>query len=662
MKFRVWWGCLLMAVIAGGCGGGGNVAEKIAQIRVWEDQSWTANGRLVSMLADRDETVRERAAYALGRVDDTLTLDTLREVLLTDKSPKVRAAAAFALGVWTWKVGKNALVEALPKETDPDVLIAILQAAARVYAREEYAVFFPYLHHSDPRVRAQTAQTLDMLNRREATDSIIPLLDDPEPSVRKTALLSLIRIGVEQAARQGARFVNDPDPEIRALAYKLAGSARFPERNALLIAGFRDPEPQVRCAVADACIVMRDTGVLNPILQMLPSEPRVDVIQRVLRAAAEHIHAHLGEWVLPLLSHPDPTVRAQAVNALCNRRDTPCWAEIARAETDPDWRVRVAIFDAIAKTARFVPVDTQIIFPMARRLMEDPSPRVRAKALQTYIDYGGGDGDRYLARLYHDSSDYVVAMAVQLIGTYHINLYTDSLHQLYQKYASDPNPDVKWAILAASANMLPTVQIDSIRQDIINWGMADPNRLVRWYTIAVAFKFRQDRRHELGVFETDLTVANVDSLLPEYASPPLARIETTRGAITVELDTRWAPRAVRQFMENARMGAYDNTPINELQGGQLVTLGDRYGDEANLPPADVRDEYSPQRVEPGTLMWSIIARHAGRGTFMIALNRLPYQDWRYPVFGRVREGLDVARNLTLADTVRTIQILPAGAS
>ncbi len=652
--------CVLLLL---GCSSESKVKEKIAQIRVWEDQGWTANGRLTNYLSDKSEAVRERAVLALGRVNDTLALDSLRRVLLSDPSPKVRGGAAFALSIWTWKVGKATLLEALPKENDPEALVAILLGLAKTYAREEYAQYISYVRHADPRVRAQTVQTLDMVNRREVADSILFLLDDPDKGVRDITLLALSRMSSERAAKEGLRFINDPDPTTRALAYRLVGSTRFPERNDAIIAGFRDPDDLVRCAVADAALMMRDTSVINAILPTLASDPSVPFIQRTLRALAEHIHAHPRDHVLPLLRlHADPTVRAMAVGALANRRDIPCWAEIAEAEDDPDWRVRLAIFDAIDKVAKFLPPDSAIIPPLVRRLLDDPSPRVRARALQTHVSYGFPEWDIQLARLYNDSSDFVVGMAVQLIGTMHYNLYVDSLYQLYLKHSDNPNPDLKWALMAASANMLPGIQIDSLRQDMINWGMADPNRLVRWYTIAVAYKFKQDRRDELGTYLTDLTVDNIDSLLPAYATPPLARIETTRGTLMLELDARAAPRTVRQFIANAKAGIYDGTPLNDLQGGQMIVLGDRYGDESSLPPANVRDEFSPLRVEAGAVMWSLVSRDSGRGNFMIALTRLPYQDLRYPVFAQVREGLDVARRLTLADTILRVQILDQSVS
>lgn len=658
---RMWHLTLLPCVLlAAGCSTESKVKEKIAQIRVWEDQGWTANGRLTALLSDKNETVRERAALALARVNDTLAVDSLKRVVLSDPSPKVRGAAAFALSAWTWKVGKSALLEAMAREQDPEVLVLILQSLARSYARDESEQYFRFLHHSDPRVRAQTAMTFDIINRRETADSIIPLLDDADASVRKTALFAMGRMGSENAARQGLRFISDPDPTVRAAAYRLVASARIPERNEAILQGFEDPDDMVRCAVADAGMIVRDTSVINRILPTLASDRSPAFVQRVLRAVGEYIHANPTPYVLPLLeTHPDPMVRAMAVNALCNRRDTPCWQEIAVAADDPDWHVRAAIFDAFDKVARYIPPDTAILHPLVRRLLDDPSPRVRARALQTYVSYGFPEWDVHLNRLYHDSSDFVVAMAIQLIGTLHVNVYVDSLYQLYGKYSANPNPDVKWAITAASANMLPSLEIDSLRQDIINWGMADPNRLVRWYTIAVAFKFRQDRRDELGLYFTDLTVENVDSLLPAYTTPPVARLETTRGTVTIELDAQTAPRTVRQFITNARMGAYDNTQFDDIQGSQLIVLGND-GDESNLPPGNVRDEYSPLRADAGAAMWSIVSRDSGRGVFMIALDRLPYQDWRYPVFGRVREGLDVARSLTLVDTLRTVQIIAAG--
>jgi HEAT repeat protein len=173
-------------------------------------------------LSDKNEAVRDRAVLALGRANDTLALDSLRRVLLGDPSAKVRGTAAFAVSAWTWKVGKAALLEALEKEQDPEALVQILQSLARTYAREEYELYYRFLHHPDTRVRAQTALTLDMINRRESADSIIVLLKDPDSFVRETALIS--SPGWDRRRQRAAPDSSMTQSAIRAAAYRVVGS------------------------------------------------------------------------------------------------------------------------------------------------------------------------------------------------------------------------------------------------------------------------------------------------------------------------------------------------------------------------------------------------------------------------------------------------------
>jgi cyclophilin family peptidyl-prolyl cis-trans isomerase len=260
-------------------------------------------------------------------------------------------------------------------------------------------------------------------------------------------------------------------------------------------------------------------------------------------------------------------------------------------------------------------------------------------------------------RLYNDPDPYCVAKAVSLIGSFHVGAYVDSLRPLYQKYRDDPWPDVKWAILATGANLLPSVHIDSIRQDLLDWAMADPNRLVRWYAIAVAEKFRQDLRGGLGIYQTDLTPDNVQELLYPYPTPPQLRFNTTKGSITIELDTEWAPRTARRMIAIAREGGYDHMQINNSQAGQAIQTGDRRGDGMGMPFKTVRDEYSPLRIQRGSVFWLMQTRDAGRGMFGIALTRLPYFDWRQPVIGHVVDGLENADALTAMDSILTVDVL-----
>ncbi|MEW5701643.1 MAG: HEAT repeat domain-containing protein [Candidatus Zixiibacteriota bacterium] len=653
-------GAIVLTLVVASCGTGEKATRrKLAQIAVWEDQGWTANGKLLSYLSDRNEQVRERAMLAVGRVNDTLAIDSVRRVLLDDPSAKVRAMAACAFGIWQWKYGKDALLQAVAREQDPGALIAILQGLGRVYARDEYQRYIHLLHHADPRVRLQTAQTLDLVNRRDVVDSVLPLCNDPDPTIRRGAIYSLIRCLSKPAAEWAAAHRHDPDPTTRGLLYRLAASGRLPSTSDIIVEGLDDPDPRVRTACADALLIARDTTTVSRVLPRLETETDPGVVTRLTRAIGEHWYPPALPALRKLLHHPEPAVRLQATLVLCNQRDLPCGESIVPAAADPNPLVRLAFLDALEKAQRFAPIDTTVVLPALRTLISDPFPPVRAGAAKSYIYSGGSGWDVYLNQMLHDPDPQVVTMAVGLIGTLKLYGYVDSLHALFRAHRQDPNPDVKWAILASGTNLLPTVRIDSIRQDFLDWGMADPNRLVRWYTIAVAFKFRKDLRDGLGVYKTDLTVDNLDSLLPRYATPPLARLETTKGPITIRLDTHMAPRTVRQFISIARAGIYDHAPITDYQPGSVIQCSDSRGDGGGFPPANVRDEYSPRRIGEGSVFWNSATRDTGRGIFSIALTRLPYQDWRYAVFGEVVEGMDVARSLTLADSIRSVTISTA---
>ena len=652
---------VLAALLFSGCGIlGKSSKEKMNKIAVWEDEGWTANGQLTKLMFDRNAEVRRRAALAIARVNDTLAVDSVRQVLKNDSDPKVRATAAFVIGAWNWHRGVETLLSQLDIEKDPEVLEAILQACGRSYTRDDYPKILPFLHHADARVRAQALLTLDLTFRYDIADSIVPLLDDPDLSVRRAALLLLSHSKSDRAAERILPLRFDTSAIFRRLAYLTIGGSRISGAKDSIMRGFSDPDPRVRGAAAGALANRPDTAMAVKILPFLDTETDPRVLQQLISALGEHRRIWAQPYLQKFLTHPDPGVRAASVTALCKRKDFQFGELIAPAVHDPEPRVRMTYCEVLDQYRQYAPTDTTIAFPLLRILMEDSIPRVRARAVQCYLGLGGPNAETYIARLYNDKDPYALLQAVSLIGTYNVAYYQDSLRVLYDRFKTQWRPDIKWSILASTANMSPSVQATPLRREIFNLGLADSNRLVRWYAIAVWEKFREDHRSDLGTFKTDLTPANADKLLHPYSSNPVARIQTTKGPVTVELRADLAPRAVRQFIKIARDGIYDACPISDIQLGSMVQTGDRRGDGWSLPDETVRDELSPERVRPGSLVWLISQRDTGHGAFSIALDRLPYLDWRFPIFGMVTDGLDRVAALTYADSIRTVEILTPG--
>ena len=652
---------VLVALLFSSCGIlGGSTKDKLNKIAVWEDEGWTANGQLTRLMFDRDAGVRYRATLAVARVNDTLALDSIRLVLQKDPDPKVRAVAAFAIGAWTWHRGVSALLDQLGQETDPGVLVAILQSCARSYTRDEYQKILPFLRHPDAIVRTQALLTLDMTARYDMADSMLALVDDPDPGVREAALLVLSHARSDRAAQRIMPLRRDTSALIRKLAYMTVGSSGLPGARDSLLPGLVDVDPLVRAGSADALASNADTLFAPKVFPCLETESDPRVLQHLITAIGEHWRIRAQPYLEKLLRHSDPGVRAATVTALSKRLDFKYAELIGSAVHDPDPRVRITFCEVVDQFRQYAPVDTARVFPLLRILMDDSTARVRARAAQSYIGLGGPDSEKYLNRLYNDKDPCVVQMAVSLIGSYNVSSYQDSLRQLYDKYRTQWRPEIKWAIIASTANMAPSIHPEPVPREIFNLGLADSNRLVRWYTIAVWEKFREDHRSDLGAYKTDLTPANADSLLHAYSGNPSARIQTTRGPVVLELRADLAPRAVRQFIKLAREGVYDACPMNDIQLGSLVQTGDRRGDGWGLPDETVRDELSLERVQAGSVIWLINSRDSGHGAFSIALERNPYLDWRFAIFGRVTEGLDLVASLTYADSIRTVEILTPG--
>jgi peptidylprolyl isomerase len=652
---------LLVVLFLSGCSlFGGSSKDKLDKIAVWEDQGWFANGELLKLMFDRDAAVRYRATLAVARVNDTLALDTVKQVMLNDSDPKVRAAAAFAIGSWTWHRGMKYLLEALGKETDPEALVAILEACGRCYTRDDYQKILPFLHHADPRVRTQAIETLDITVRYDVADSVLPLLDDSDPNVRHMAMFYLSHCHSDSAAKLCVSLLHDSSATVRSLAYQTIAKSKLPGARDTVLAGLGDISPLVRVGAADGLAAAPDTFFAPKLFPYLQTEKVPAVLEHLATAVGEHWRMKAKPYLEELLKNPDPGVRAAAIGALAKRLDFNYADAIAPAASDPTPLVQLALCDVVDKFKTYAPVDTGRILPLLRQLIADSVPRVRARAVQTYTSLGGANSDMYLNHLYNDPDPYARLMAVGLIGSYHVQDYLDSLRQYYDKIKNQWRPEMKWGVIAATANMAPSIHPKPLAREIFNLGMADSNRLVRWYTIAVWVKFREDHSKELGLYRTDLTPDNVGKLLHPYPGNPTAVIQTTKGPITIELRADIAPRTVRRFIQLARDHVYDNCQINDIQFGSIVQTGDRRGDGWGLPDQTVRDELSLERAEPGSVIWLITSRDSGHGAFSICLDRLPYLDWRYPIFARVTDGLDRAAALTYADSLRTVEIQTPG--
>lgn len=245
-------------------------------IRAEDERRWDAD--LVSLLSDPNPVVRARAALAAGRIGDERAVPGLVSLLLTDKDNEVKEMAAFALGETESVSAGDALVAELAKRnsaakarviealgkitaalpaTDearlksfrkeiydalefeagrrsaPDTEVILLGVTAALRARPEGVgkVIAEFLTYGDPRIRSDSANALARLRAKDGNEELRKLLtSDPDANVRANAA-RVLGVTEDKASIDKLldRARNDTDPRVRVSAIRALGI--FKERN-----------------------------------------------------------------------------------------------------------------------------------------------------------------------------------------------------------------------------------------------------------------------------------------------------------------------------------------------------------------------------------------------------------------------------------------------
>jgi peptidyl-prolyl cis-trans isomerase A (cyclophilin A) len=163
--------------------------------------------------------------------------------------------------------------------------------------------------------------------------------------------------------------------------------------------------------------------------------------------------------------------------------------------------------------------------------------------------------------------------------------------------------------------------------------------------------------------------ANGAQAAAERPAVPLAdtirvRLETEAGPIVVALDAKRAPVTAANFVRYVRKGRFDGTSFYRAArtkgqpGRGFIQGGIRRNYKRMLPPIahEPTTKTGLRHVEGSISMAKAEDGAGAMGDFFIALSRQPAMDAApgrpgYAAFGRVVEGMEVARRILAAPTV-----------
>lgn len=141
-----------------------------------------------------------------------------------------------------------------------------------------------------------------------------------------------------------------------------------------------------------------------------------------------------------------------------------------------------------------------------------------------------------------------------------------------------------------------------------------------------------------------------------------AQIYTNKGLIVCKLNTEKAPLSVTNFIQLVNGGFYNGLLFHRVvphfviqggdpdgtgRGGPGYTVSAEIGlphDKGALAYARLPDQANPQKRSSGS-------------QFYITLEKVPYLDGQYTVFGQTISGMDVIEKISQGDVIEKINIV-----
>lgn len=142
----------------------------------------------------------------------------------------------------------------------------------------------------------------------------------------------------------------------------------------------------------------------------------------------------------------------------------------------------------------------------------------------------------------------------------------------------------------------------------------------------------------------------------------LAVIHTSKGDITCELNSNEAPLSVTNFIQLAQGGFYNGLTFHRVVPNFVVQGGDPEGTGRGGPgytvPAEIKLPH-----QQGALAWARLSdnvnpkKRSSGSQFYITLEKIPYLDGEYTVFGQTVNGMDIVKKIEQGDVIKSIDIV-----
>jgi cyclophilin family peptidyl-prolyl cis-trans isomerase/HEAT repeat protein len=627
-----------------------NLEERALLLLLVDRQSY--DEFIVQQALKGDAALREELAAALGRIPDHQGLPALQGLLIDDQ-PAVRRAAAFSIGLLGDPDGQQALFAAV-RDKDRGTGVLAVEALGRLGARV-VDVLEALLPLPEPE---RWARLLPHLFRFK-DDTVVSLaergLAQTDPALHARAAYALAREPKPAGILSLRKLLADPDRQVRAWAARGLGIVGGAEDLALLRPLLEDqnpgdPGPLIQALRSAKTLVAggkaKPIADWTPRLRVLLDDPRAGVRVSAIDAAGVWNAPELSEVLAARAAAGETWERGTALVALAAGKDPKAVDLVTAAAGDKDDALRARAAEAAGEIG--LPAAGAAI----ERLAGDPSPRVRAAALSTWLE----------------ADPKAVEVARKALADPDVTVRGAALDWLAM-HPVVPLEDIGAALPGVYQERSVEAGLAAVRA-VVARALAEP--LQRGAAVGVLEKLAEGGpyvlRREVGEglgklgrtvpalapAEQGKEVEIYRQIVQRTRQPRTVEIRTKRGTITVRLACPAAPLTCLNFLNLAGQGFFDGLAFHRVVPDFVVQGGDPKGDGTGGPGYSIRDEINRLRYDRGVVGMALAGPDTGGSQFFITLSPQPHLDGGYTAFGEVIAGAEVLDRIRLGDKIEKV--------
>ena len=610
---------------------------------------------LLPLLRDAAPPVRRAAAYALGQTADSAAVDSLRVRVLQEPDGRVRRTVQEALGrcVSRRTVAELWRVEILTDTARAAALAAGLQCLAvrglmtPEAVRRTVALLtnFPNLPNG-ARLAAATAlartRGLDADLARLALPTLLRLATkDRYFAVRSATAVALGRV----AALPATSPATSPTPNPQSPTPKIQNQT--------------PPAAQATAALLRLAAHDADARVRVMALRALPFQPTFYAASRaaVLAALADlrpGVALTAAEW---LLAHG----RGETGSDLA-----------ARASKLAAWRPRAVLLAAALRLASPASTASQIE-ALQKRYKAAPTAYEKGFLLQALGEAPAAFAFVRAETQTAGQAPVVAGYGLAALLTMRRNpAFATSLVPVFEESLRQALAGGDLAQVTAAAEALadtalaPHPQPAALASDLAALHTAQtrltlPRDIEAWLALQTTLDKLGKTTRPTPAPKGTAAQHPIDwKLVETIPAGQRVRLRTTQGELVVALLVNDAPGAVGSFVALARAGFYDGLYFHRVIPNFVAQGGDPRGDGAGSAPYTLRSELPDLSYQEGSLGLASAGKDTESCQFFITHAPTPHLNGRYPIFGRVVQGLDVLPRLEIGDRILGVTVLGAG--